>query len=272
MRVCLLSLEYPPESHRGGIGTYTYNIAAGLARSGHEVHVITSTRRIPASHEEAGVSVHKVRESRIRPGEASRLMYSLQVAHKALSLRPFDIVQANEFRSEAFILSYLRQFPLITRLATPFSLTEKLNGVLVPKRPLFDCMERLQTVRSTGILSSTRALARIVAESWRIDASRIHVIPNSVDVSRVVQLGMRADIPRMLDGRDFVVYFGRLEERKGVQILAKALPAVFELCPSILMVFIGADAPYRGESMRDRGYGAGLPSLGDFRIRIRGDY
>jgi glycogen(starch) synthase len=250
MRVCLLSQEYPPESHFGGIGTYTCNVAACLARLGHTVHVIASTRLSPASYREAGVWVHRIKQRAWRPAEASRLFYSVQVARKALQIGcPFDIVQASEFRGEGYALSFLRRFPLITRLATPLYLTERLNQKTSRRQPLLD-FEKAQTLRSDGIMSSTRVLAKTVAESWRIDLSRIRIVPNSVDISRVTRLGMSEDFPGILADREFVLYFGRLEERKGVHILAKALPKVLDKCRDVSMVFVGSDSGYLGESMR----------------------
>ena len=41
MRICLVSQEYPPETADGGIGYQTHAKAHGLARRGHEVHVIS---------------------------------------------------------------------------------------------------------------------------------------------------------------------------------------------------------------------------------------
>jgi len=41
MRICLVSQEYPPETADGGIGYQTHAKAHGLARKGHEVHVIS---------------------------------------------------------------------------------------------------------------------------------------------------------------------------------------------------------------------------------------
>ena len=38
---------------------------------------------------------------------------------------------------------------------------------------------------------------------------------------------------------DYLLYFGRLEERKGIRILAQALPKVFAKNPNLKMVFVG---------------------------------
>jgi glycogen(starch) synthase len=251
VRICLLSQEFPPDSHFGGIGTYTYNVAAGLARRGHTVHVVASTRSSPSTRYEEGVWVHRIKHPRLRPDELSRLFYSIQVARKVVDAGcPFDIVQASEFRSEGYILARTHRFPLVTRLATPSYLTAQLNRKASFNRPLSNRMERSQTVRSNGIISSTKSLAKSVSESWRIDMSCIRIIPNTVDVARVVRLGTDSGVPATLADGDFAVYFGRLEERKGVHILARALPSVLERHRNTKMVFVGADAPYQGGSMR----------------------
>ncbi len=41
MRICIVSVEYPP-FRGGGIGTYAYNMSRFLADAGHEVHVIAN--------------------------------------------------------------------------------------------------------------------------------------------------------------------------------------------------------------------------------------
>jgi hypothetical protein len=42
MNICLILQEYPSETgRRGGIGTYTYNLAHGLSDLSHNVYVIT---------------------------------------------------------------------------------------------------------------------------------------------------------------------------------------------------------------------------------------
>jgi len=253
MNICLLSREYPPETHFGGIGTYTNNMALALSRLGHRVHVITSTGDGDRTYREGGVWVHRISHRKTRPKELWHLRYAYAVAEKVSGLGcPFDIVQSSEFASEALWLSIRRKVPLVTRLATPFFMVERLGGKgPLSRRPLINWMERTQVLRSDGIFTSTRALAGVVAGEWGIDPSRIDIIPNSIDVSRVIALGRSGPVPPMLKGRDFLLYFGRLEERKGVHILAQALPEVFSRFPHIRMVFVGSDLGFRGRPMRE---------------------
>lgn len=253
MNICFLSREYPPETHAGGIGTYTYNMALALTRLGHSVHVITSTQAQNHTIQDQGVWVHRLNTRSIRPKELALLHYSYLSAKKISQVAcEFDIVQSSEFESEAFWFAFKKKHPLITRLATPFFLIEDLNGkVFFGPRPLFNWMEKKQTLNSDAIFTSTTALADVVSQKWGIERSRVEIIPNSVDVSRVVRLGKNMPAPEMLQNRDYLLYFGRLEERKGVCIVAQALSSVFQRVPSISMVFVGSDLGYRGSSMAD---------------------
>ena len=61
MKIALLSFEYPPETGFGGIGTYTWHHARGLAELGHEVHVLAGATSATALRSELcdGVAVHR---------------------------------------------------------------------------------------------------------------------------------------------------------------------------------------------------------------------
>lgn len=228
-------------------------MASALMRLGHKVHVITSTKDSERSFHDNGVLVHQVVRRKLIPNELQRLHYSYSVAQKISRINcRFDIVQSSEFAAEAFCFALKKKFPLVTRLATPFFLTVELNGnVFLRWRSFFNWMEKKQTLLSDGIFASTNALAKIVAERWKIDPIRVDVLPNSIDIDRVIRLGTKGSAPDIIKNKDFLLYFGRLEERKGVRVLAHALPAVFERFPSLNMVFIGSDPGYRGSTMKE---------------------
>jgi glycogen(starch) synthase len=252
MNICLVSSEYPPETHAGGIGTYTHNVGRSLASMGHEVYVVTATRGAARRETIDGVHVERILDVRVRPQEVRLLYYAYRVAKAIAAIdKELDIVQASEFRGEALVYAMRRRTALITRLATPFYLTQRQNGAGSTRaRPVWNWMERSQTVRSDGIVASTKALASRVAEGWGIDSGRVEIIPNSVDVGRILQLGATGEVQGALRGTEYLIYFGRLEERKGVHILADALPSVLESFPNLRMVFAGRDCGYGGDSMR----------------------
>ncbi len=255
MRICLISREYPPETHIGGIASYTHKTAAALARLGHEVHVVTAAWKPGADYEENGVQVHRFQEPRIKPRELQALAHARLVA-KTIAGIPgrFDVVQACEWGGEAFWYALMpgRRAPLVTRLATPLFLVERLNqnSQYGLRGLVFRLMERAQTRRSAGIISPTQALADIVCQGWHIAPERVTVVPTGMDPAPV-RANSDGPLPEALQGIDYLLYFGRLEERKGVQVLGAALPAVLSAHPNLKAVFVGDDLSYRGGSMRE---------------------
>jgi glycogen(starch) synthase len=259
MRLCLISREYPPETHIGGIASYTCKTAAALVRLGHEVHVITAAWKPGADYEENGVHVHRFAEPRVRPRELQAVAHAHRVA-ETISKIPggFDVVQACEWGGEAawYALTPGRRAPLVTRLATPLFLVERLNqhSRYGARGLALRCMEYTQTRRSDGIISPTRALAEIVCRGWHLAPERVTVVPTGMDPALVLA-NSAEPLPEILRGKggkaeDYLLYFGRLEERKGVHILGQALPAVLKAHPTLKAVFVGDDLAYRGGSMR----------------------
>ncbi len=254
MRICLISREYPPETHIGGIASYTYKTAAALARLGHEVHVVTAAWKPGAEYEENGVQVHRFSEPRLKPRELQALAHARLVAATIARLPGrFDVIQACEWGGEAcwYALKPGRRTPLVTRLATPLFLVERLNqhARFGLRGLVFRLMERVQTRRSDGVISPTRALAEIVCRGWRLAPERVTVVPTGMDPAPV-RASADGPLPEALRGADYLLYFGRLEERKGVQVLGQALPAVLGAHPHLKAVFVGDDLSYRGGSMR----------------------
>ncbi len=261
MRICLVSREYPPMTLTGGIGAYTSKTSAALARLGHEVHVVTASQQPAAEYAENGVFVHRLCEAGDRRGLLPDSLAHARAVAAAIARLPgrLDIVQACEWAGEAFWYACApqRQARLVTRLATPHFLVERLNDAhaAAPQRILrrgmvTRTMERVQTRRSDGIISPTRALAQIVCERWGIAPERVTVVPTGANLGQTAA-SLDAPVPQALRGEQYLLYFGRLERRKGVHVLGAALPAVFAAHPTLKAVFVGEDLTFEGQPMAD---------------------
>lgn len=250
MKLCLISAEYPPETNCGGIGTYTYNLAHALASYGNEVHVIALAIDSERDYDyfEGNVHIHRTKtKGPFLLGNC--LIHSYKVFRKLNKLGlKFDAIEVPEWRAEGFVSVFLCKTPLITRLHTPHYLINKLSGWQTTyNTELVNFLERMQTVHSMGITSPTKALQKEIALSWNIDVSRITVIPYGINVERIRSKG---NGPNSI-ASDYIVYVGRLERRKGVHVLARALPSIFEKFPHLKMVFIGTDMPYGKGTMKE---------------------
>jgi glycosyltransferase involved in cell wall biosynthesis len=253
----MISREFPPATHTGGIGSYTHKTSAALARLGHDVHVITAARLPAADYEENGVAVHRIQEPAERGPVPLSLTHTRAVA-AAIARIPgeLDIVQACEWNGEAFWYSATphRGAKLVTRLATPHFVVEKLNDSTPPRAlrrgVLTRSLERLQALRSDGIISPTRALAKVVCDSWRIAPDRVTIVPTGASFDLTASAAS-APAPAIVRGLDYLFYFGRLEPRKGVHILGAALPRIFAAHPNLHAVFIGEDLSMDGRPMAE---------------------
>jgi glycosyltransferase involved in cell wall biosynthesis len=256
MHICLVSREYPTDDHAGGIATYTEKTARGLARLGQRVTVIIESRGEASTSMEEGVSVVRLERPRVKRLRTIAWARAVSRAIRALPDPP-DIVQASEHRAEALWYAFRKQprTRLITRLATPSFIVQDLNRTshvgALRTRVYIDWLERLQAYRSDAIISLSQALADVVCRRWKLKPERLTTIPNGVDFARRYAASA-AELPEELRDRQYLLYFGRLEERKGVHILAQALPQILQTHPNLHVVFAGNNLMlYQGRPMQN---------------------
>ena len=237
MRVVLLSPGYPPESG-GGIGAYTATVAQALARAGHETFVVSWIRGNAERFRDGDVTVVLLQRRPRRRQTTSRLQATTLAGLAVRKLRP-DVIQAPEYFADAWALARTPwRSRLVTRLATPTYLLEQLNeGRVRPETRVLRRLERDQARRSAAIVAPTRALGGLVATEWGLEPRRIHHIPNAVDIDEVRSAGNTASVNE-LPSR-FVAFPARAERRKGVDVLAKALPLALAATSDVEAIFLG---------------------------------
>ena len=265
MKIALVSREFPPTRLAGGIATYTQKTARMLAAGGHEVHVYTEAHA-GAPHDEVldGVAIQRLRNPGTRPRELRFLQRAYDVALALRRNGPYDLVQACEWEGEAALYARFPRSAMVTRLATPRYLVENLNDAPARDRrrsAVVRALERWQTLRSTAIISPSRSLAEIVARDWEIDPDRIRVVPTGIQLP---PRGSSAPPPDEFRSLPYVLYFGRLEVRKGVETWLRALRTVLPRNPELHAVFAGDDLGIEGTSFKD----LGARLLGDYSGRL----
>jgi glycogen(starch) synthase len=109
-------------------------------------------------------------------------------------------------------------------------------------------LERLQATRSSFVISPSAALAQRVTADWGLDPERVAVVPTGIAPLRpdAANASLAAQLPK-----PFVLYFGRLELRKGTREWLDALPVVLARNPGLTALFVGEDMGWRGRSFRD---------------------
>jgi glycosyltransferase involved in cell wall biosynthesis len=262
MRICFLSSEYPKVKPQGGIATYVHSTARLLVSAGFSVEVITETSPgEEGSFRDNGVQVHRVASGPFAL-PAGRLFYPWRLwayrnlmhhlirsawarsaaarFHQLHREHPFDVLEAAECGAESRFCRTgggLRRF---IRLHTPYSMVARLNGMETrPDRMLLEHHEKRETRRADRVSSPTRSLADILHRRWRL-ASRPAVYPNPYGRDQVPGPGTEPE-------PGLILFPGRPEKRKGVEILIDALAQVREAGAAFRAVFLGnAWGPDRG--------------------------
>lgn len=246
MRIAIISRELPP--HGGGIGSWSWKAGRGLARLGNEVHLFTEAHGGEMGQElDSGVHIHRLHPARVRPHSVA---WAWSAARAVAAAGRFDVVQACEWDAEAMVYALRPVSPLVTRLATPHYLVQSTN--VAPWRTRLRSsftsrMERMQARRSRRVISPSLSLAREVAQRWGMDLDSIAIVPTGIDPPQISS----SPIPEALAEARYMLYFGRLEIRKGVDTLIDALPAVLSAHPDVHCVFIGEDLAYNGVPFAD---------------------
>ncbi|MGH9351821.1 MAG: glycosyltransferase family 4 protein, partial [Terriglobia bacterium] len=254
LTVCLLSQGYLPEVS-GGIPRLTYDVACGLAGRGHIVHVLTkSTSGQNTVDFENDVWVHRLISDPEAPPiprgikvpqhiwqYSATLLHELRWIHSA---HPVDIVEGPIWDAEGIAAVLDGGFRVITNLETPLKVWIETNPHLVddtPEQQRFFAdeiaAETLLAQRSAGL----RALSNGVVETMQ-KLYGISFRPHQVSV---LPLGMEdrsigVEAPAKDDFID-VLFTGRFELRKGIDVLLKVIPQLCLKHPQARFILVGDD-------------------------------
>lgn len=92
--------------------------------------------------------------------------------------------------------------------------------------------------RAEKVISNSENTLRILTEKWDLEPSRVIVMNPGVDVRRFSP-DQSTPIPSGWQGRTVILTVGRLQRRKGQDMMIQALPALLERWPDLLYAIIG---------------------------------
>ncbi len=174
----------------------------------------------------------------------------------------FDIIEAAEYGADALLIKEKYPgLPLVVKLHTPSFLTRRLNsnklsltarlrfimggiirGKLVKLDTAYDKTtnpEYSQYCLAGSLCSPSASLIELVQQEWPTQKN-IAVIPNPFVPD---QSFLNLPVAEHKEGGIVVSFFGRLEKRKGILELAKAIPLVLEKNKSVIFRFVGKAHP-----------------------------
>lgn len=212
----------------GGVAHHIENLAARLRTRGHEVRIIA-----PADGPVDPGVIAVGRSVPIRyNGAVARLAFGPRVAARvrvALRRADPDVIHVHEpfVPSVSMIAASAAKRPLVLTYhaaATDSKAAKTFRGVL-----------RIVTRKAAVRIAVSEEARRTAAVA---DPNPMRIIPNGIDRDRF------ADIPPREPDSPVVLFFGRLDPRKGARVLCEAFPAIKHLAPQARLV-VGGDGPDR---------------------------
>jgi glycosyltransferase involved in cell wall biosynthesis/GT2 family glycosyltransferase len=254
-----------PEKRPGGIATYTLTLARALADLGCQVHVF-SADVTPGDHFEAGVWFHHVRPEQLADhgdllGNNPVLRKNLEFS-RGIQLRlndiharwGLDIFESPNWDFEGLFALADGRIPGVVRAHSP------LYKVMEMQRwdytdDLHHCLEAegLTYRLASVVTGSTDSVLGLVRSKYSLDEIPVHKIPLGLPEPRN-DAGLLTSSNRLR-----VLFLGRLERRKGIIPLLRAIPAVLDAIPEVEFLIAGEDggapggATYKQWFMREYG-------------------
>lgn len=239
----------------GGPVRSASELARALVGRGHQVRVITTDsagrkRLTGAFRPEAGLEVFYCRNLSNRLASGQRLFLPM-VTSSGFSgmLHGCDVVHIHEFRSFLTVLAARAA----RRHSIPFLLSPHGGLPHIGKGTSKTIFDNLWGKRILADASTVFAVSPVEAEqarSWSVEEERIAELPNSIAIDDYRTLPAKGGFKkeRGLSGGRLVLFMGRLNRIKGVDILIRAL-ATANLDDTRLVI-AGADDGQEAELRR----------------------
>jgi glycosyltransferase involved in cell wall biosynthesis len=261
MRICLLSFDVAGPIRNGGIGTAFTALAEQLAADGHEVTIAfpsAGSETVPLA---AWVEDYAARGIRFEPLflRGSWIIQALQ-AYRWLEARAFDVVHYHEWRGLGFFAAMarhcglgLQRTALVCQLHSPTGWHRRFSDGFSTSEldAEISFMERRSAELADLVFSPSRYLLDWVrAEGWRLPEA---VLSHPNLLPRRFRIAEPDPAPRpMGEPVEELVFFGRLEERKGLELFCAAVSRLARTGPLPARVsFLGKVGEVGGDGALD---------------------
>lgn len=247
MRIALLTTFFPPED-MFGISRYVEDLAVGLTQNKHSVTVIAVSPESRPVEKRNEFIIYWVENSKSRWSHrlvSLALFRNSQKIRKLLNelhtLQPFDIVEYPN--TDIAGLSALTQGiskpkpKFVIRLSSPKAIFKKSS--ILPR--VTELLEKWQANLSDALIGNTHENLTLCEKLYNIPPHLPRtVILHGLNLNtnnRFVNPGPAIDN----DSESYVFFIGRMEHRKGFDILANAWTKVLAQIPSARLLVAGED-------------------------------
>ena len=254
LRIAFVTNEFVTEEHfYGGLANYTYRAAKELVSLGHCVYVVTYSKIDEVSFDHDGIHVCRVGISPLpvwlrwlsrENAEGSitqRIYFNIQVYYKLRDIHKkygLDIVQFTNVYASGLLSSMFLHVPYVIRVSSYRPLWNKLDQRKQDIDHKFhEWLEWLQLRLCRHIYAPSYKMKEILKQRMNIKDVRVIRPPAYIETDN----GHIFACDILPKDKDYLLFFGRLQIRKGFHILARALPDFLRNNPDAYVLCVGPD-------------------------------
>lgn len=260
MNIAIISPEFPPYTNWGGVATFNRNLSLLLTRVKHRVYVITYSgidgrRRVTKKN---GITIvyvpFKTQNNlinfayRVFPGGLFRLIlnrffplltftidwniFSLLEFRRIHREIKFDAIHSPTYHMPSLLIStFYKKIPLYLHLQGPQELLNKYEIQTIDKHIKSRIENLFMKHYADKIVACSANVRNRIVKIFPECRKKIILIPNFIDV-QLYQNNLPIDLNN-------IVFFGRLDYRKGIDILLKSFIKIAEINKNIKLYLIG---------------------------------
>ncbi|MCX5793007.1 MAG: glycosyltransferase family 4 protein [Elusimicrobia bacterium] len=248
MNICYLIRAF---SNQAGTESYVYNMARTLAALGHRVHIVSLTGqgRKDFTGFEDKIFLHQLALEEV-PFKGSRFLEQVfplyawrygkligKILPGLVEKHSIDMIEATDWGTDAWAYSGERKVPVCVRLhGYPGFKDEFDRGIMKkwPKNRFLWSLFRKHLSSADLVTGVSEAYTGFVRKAWELKELDVKLIPISVDLS----VFHPAEVP---GEEQAIIFAGRLEKSKGIEVLAEAIPLILKKLPNTKFYLAGQD-------------------------------
>lgn len=264
-RIMFISRDSPFEENSGGIATYYKSLFPELTKQGFETHIICNAVKNRRSYYKGEILVHPVNGDRhptalkilnaITFNTINSILFSLTFNINAVKkLRkihkhePIDVLEVEDGGGIGILPKLMTTIPVITRLHTGWYMAKKLNNKSIKTEKKINLYtlkywEKLQYLLSDRLLANSFSMEKMVREVYGQNGK--------IDVLHCIYKHPTYE-EKKAGYSNYVLFVGRMEGRKGIKTLAKAIRKIFQITDVKLV--IAGKIDYDEDSKKQKKY------------------
>lgn len=232
MRILLVSSAYRP--YISGVGEHVYHLGLQLQNLGHDVHILTTTYRSTKEKVEI-LSATRVGKGILLPFAQGQFTLPIgfhlitQTKH-FIATHDFDIVHCHGIFPPdlAYWAALYSQYPVVVTFHT-----------VTPKLPDSVCSSVGRILHKIAGKIRAKIAVSNASRYWaeKFFPGEFQIIPNGVDIKI-----FHPDVPPVINDSSgpIILFVGRLEKRKGLDVLLYALSDIIKVYPKAKLLVVGS--------------------------------